>query len=125
MSNISIEDLRERLEALERERELLTSLIAIYEGQPVENNSNKAQYKPTPTSFSIAGRVVDYVIELIHIKGRQVNSKEALEYLEEKGVSLGDTKNKPASLAAILSAEIKKRNGRLRKVTRGVFDIKK
>ncbi|MGD8306638.1 MAG: hypothetical protein PVF17_08290 [Ignavibacteria bacterium] len=124
MSNISINDLKLRLEALEKEREHLLALIAIYEGQPIEDNSSKNQFKSTPTSFSVAGRVVDSIIELIHNKSRQVSSKEILDYLEEKGVSLGDTKNKPATLAAILSQEVKKKGARLKKVARGVFDIK-
>jgi hypothetical protein len=125
MSKISIDDLRTRLEALEKEREYLMGLISIYEGEPIENNSSSTSHKITPTSFSVAGRVVDSIIELIHSKGRQVSSKEILAYLDQKGVSLGDTKNKPASLAAILSAEMKKKSVRLKKVARGVFDIKK
>lgn len=125
MAHISVEVLKERLAELDKEREALSNLIALYEGEPIENNSSpQSQHRITPTSFSVAGRVVDSIIELIHTKGRQVSSKEILEYLEQKGVSLGDTKNKPASLAAILSAEMKKKSGRLRKVARGIFDLK-
>ena len=125
MSKISTEDLKSRLEALDKERDAILALIAIYDGEPIENNSaSSTQHRITPTSFSVAGRVVDSIIELIHAKGRQVSSKEILVYLEQKGVSLGDTKNKPASLAAILSAEMQKKSVRLRKVARGVFDLK-
>jgi repressor of nif and glnA expression len=72
----------------------------------------------------VRGRVVDAIIELIHASGRQVTSKEILEHLEERGTSLGNTKNKPAMLAAMLSQETMKKSARLRKVARGVFDIK-
>ncbi|MBI1806794.1 MAG: hypothetical protein HYR76_07075 [Ignavibacteria bacterium] len=123
---ISLEDLKARLESLKQEEEALERLIAVYEGQPIDNSSiPKVPYKSITTSFSVAGRLVDSIVELIHQKGRQVSSKEILEYINEKGVSLGDTKNKPGTLAAILSQEVaKKGTARLRKVARGVFDLK-
>lgn len=120
-----LEELKKRLEIIDREREAIVNLIAVYEGNPNEDYVKNKIVKSTPTSFSVRGRVVDSIIELIHKYGRQVSNKEIMDYLDQKGVSLGDTKNKQASLAAILSAETKKKSARLRKITRGVFDIKK
>jgi hypothetical protein len=121
---ILLEDLKARREALEQEKEALDRLIAIYEGSPVTTSSTPQAHRNAPTSFSVRGRVVDAIIELIHASGRQVSSKEILEHLEERGTSLGNTKNKPAMLAAMLSQETMKKSARLRKVARGVFDIK-
>jgi len=126
---ISLDVLRARLEALNQEKDALERLISIYEGQPVNDplssmSSSTNHHRSTPPSFSIRGRVVDSIIELIHKQGRQVSSREILENLEEKGISLGDTKNKPAMLAAMLSQETTKKSARLRKIARGVFDIK-
>lgn len=125
MNNKMLEELKKQLEILEKEREAILNLVSLYEGNTVETYSSNTLPKTTPTSYSFRGRVVDAIIEFIHKTGRQVNSKEILDYLEQKGISLGNTKNKQASLAAILSAEIQKKSARLRKVARGVFDIKK
>jgi len=121
---VLLEDLKARREAIEHEKDALDRLIAIYEGSPVPANSTPQAHRPAPTSFSVRGRVVDAIIELIHASGRQVSSKEILAYLEERGISLGDTKNKSAMLAAMLSQETTKKSARLRKIARGVFDIK-
>lgn len=124
MDTSYIDNLKKRLEIIDKEREMILSLISFYEGNPSENNLSQNNFKVTSTSHSVRGRVVDFTIELIHKNGRQVTNREILEYLEKKGVSLGNTKNKQTSLAAILSAEIKKKSARLRKITRGVFDLK-
>lgn len=123
-TQISLEALKARREAIEQEKEALDRLIAIYEGSPVPANSTPQAHRPAPPSFSVRGRVVDAIVELIHASGRQVSSKEILAHLEERGMSLGNTKNKPAMLAAMLSQETTKKSARLRKVARGVFDIK-
>jgi hypothetical protein len=124
-SQLSLDDLKARLEVLSQEKEALERLIAVYEGNPIPVSSIAAtSLRNPPTSFSVRGRVVDAIIELIHKQGRQVSNKEILEYLDDRGISLGDTKNKPAMLAAMLSQETAKKSARLRKVARGVFDIK-
>ena len=125
-NQISLESLKVRLEAINKERDALLTLIAVYEGQPIQEHDERLQHivNSSPTSFTVRGRVVDAIIELIHKVGRQVTSKEVLEHLEEGGVSLGNTKNKQAMLAAMLSQEVVKKSARLRKVARGVFDIK-
>ena len=125
-SPISLEDLKARLETLKQEQEALERLIAVYEGQPVQSPS-ESRFPPlhhSVKSFSVSGRIVDAVIELIHKTGRQVGNKEILEYIEERGISLGDTQNKQATLAAVLSQEVAKKSARLRKVARGVFDVR-
>lgn len=53
-----------------------------------------------------------------------MRTSEILAYVDEKKLSLGDTKNREASLAAILSQEIVKKSARLRRVERGVYDLK-
>ena len=116
-----LESLEARLKELDEERDAIEKLIAIWRGQPAHS---KLSSTITATSYSVRGRVVDAIIELIHKMGKQVGNKEILEHLAERGISLGDTKNKEASLAAILSQEVKKKSARLRKVARGVYDIK-
>jgi|GEM_PF-2537545 len=125
-NQISLESLKARLAAIEKERDAILAVIAVYAEQPLEDSN---AYTPVtvrlqPISFSVRGRVVDGIIELIHRVGRQVTNKEILDHLEEKGISLGDTKNKQAMLAAMLSQEVIKKSARLKKVARGVFDIK-
>lgn len=116
-----IEALEARLTQLDEERETIQKLIAIWKGQ---SSLPKLPPKITASSYSIQGRVVDAIIELIHKLGKQVGNQEILSHLEERGISLGDTKNKDASLAALLSQEVKKKSARLKKVARGVYDIK-
>lgn len=117
------EELEKEIERLQDELNLTEEMIAGREGRPTEINEASLP-KITAKSYSVTGRVVDATIELIHKVKKQVGNKEILDYLEEKGVSLGDTKNKQAMLAAILSQEVRKKSARLKKVTRGVYDIK-
>jgi len=109
------------IERLQKELELTQKMIALRKGHLSDDPSPP---KVTAKSYSVRGRVVDAIIELIHNLGKQVGNKEILENLNERGISLGDTKNKQAMLAAILSQEIKKKSARLRKVARGIYDIK-
>ncbi len=115
-------DLQKMLERIQNELKLTEDMIALRQGQPSRNIVLPP--KITATSYSVRGRVVDGIIELIHSLGKQVGNKEILDYLNERKISLGDTKNKQAMLAAILSQEVKKNSARLRKVARGVYDIK-
>jgi hypothetical protein len=130
MANLSYnETLKARLTQIESEAEKLRELIAINEGSEVpasngSTNTERIAKSTQPQANSIAGRVINVAIDLIDGKNRQVTNKDILFELEERGVRLGDTKNKTAMLAAILSAEVKKKNGRLKKVGRGVFDKK-
>ena len=120
MGNTFLQVLEEKLKQLDEQRETLLKLIA-YEGG--EGLVNRAPSNITSSS-SISGRIVNAVIELIHKNGRQARTDEILAYIEEKKLSLGDTKNKEASLAAILSQEVAKKSARLRRVERGVYDLK-
>lgn len=112
--------LQKELERIQKEIGLTEEMIAIRKGQPIPVDSQRI----TATSYSIRGRVVDATIDLIHSSGKQVGNKEILEYLAKRGISLGDTKNKQSMLNAILSQEVKKKSARLKKVARGVYDIK-
>ena len=115
-------DLQRMLERVQNELKLTEDMIALRTGQ--SSRSGLIPPKITATSYSIRGRVVDAIIELIHNLGKQVGNKEILTHLNERKISLGDTRNKQAMLAAILSQEIKKKSARLRKIARGVYDIK-
>ncbi|MFN0156615.1 MAG: hypothetical protein ACKVRP_00920 [Bacteroidota bacterium] len=118
-----LEILEERLRQVDEQREALAKLIAIEKGQP-QIMLTTATMKSTPPLSTVSGRVVDAIIELIHTRGRQVRTEEILAYVEERQLSLGNTKNKEASLAAMLSQEIAKKSARLRRVERGVYDLK-
>jgi hypothetical protein len=120
MENTYLQALEEKLKQLDEQREALLKLIAFEGGDVAVNRPSK---NITSTS-SISGRIVNAVIELIHKNGRQVRTEEILACIEEKKLSLGDTKNKEASLAAILSQEVAKKSARLRRVERGVYDLK-
>jgi hypothetical protein len=119
MENTYLQTLEAKLKQLDEQREALLKLIAFEHGEKISTRTS-----PPVTSSSISGRVVSAIIELIHKNGRQVRTEEILAYIEEKKLSLGDTKNKEASLAAILSQEVTKKSARLRRVERGVYDIK-
>jgi hypothetical protein len=121
--NTNPEFLKERLKQIDEEREAILKLLSIWSGE-LQKAGVRAVPKITSDSYSIRGRVVDATIELIHKLGKQVGNQEILINLDERGISLGDTKNKQANLNAILSAETKKKSGRLKKVARGVYDIK-
>jgi hypothetical protein len=134
MKDSTIDDLKLRLEAINQDLEVLNmekkailSLIAIHEGKPLNSNSSRPKRKISVSSSSISSKVIDAIIELVNIKGQPVTNKEILEYIEQKNISLGNTIDKATSLAAILSAEVRKRDGneRLLKVSRGIFDIKR
>jgi len=123
----SVELLESRLKQLDEERDTILKLIAIWKGQPqgIGGSPHSPHHtKNVSTSTSIRGRVVDAVIELIGKMGRQVSNEEVLVFVKEKGLSLGDTQNEPASLAAILSQEIVKKSARLKRIARGMYDLK-
>jgi hypothetical protein len=73
--------------------------------------------------ITLQGSVVNNVIELIRRNGREVSNGEILEFLQEKGVDLGD--NEPVLLAAILRQEVNKKSARLVRVSRGLYDVRK
>lgn len=125
MLEIQRRELQKEVDRIQKELKLTEDMIAVRKGQSPKSGGHQGiPLKVTATSYSVRGRVVDAAIELIHNLGKQVGNKEILESLNERGISLGGTKNKPAMLAAILSQEIKKKSARLKKVARGVYDIK-
>jgi hypothetical protein len=120
-----IDVLEARLNELNEERDALLRLISIWKGQPTSNiGATLVQPKNNNPSNSIRGRVVDATIELIHKLGRQVSNEEILVLVKDKGLSLGDTKNEQTTIAAILSQEIAKKSARLKRIARGMYDIK-
>jgi hypothetical protein len=120
MENPYLQMLEEKLKQLDEHRDALLKLISFERGETVPTRTSA----PVTSSSSISGRIVNAIIELIHKNGRQVRTEEILACIEEKKLSLGDTKNKEASLAAILSQEVAKKSARLRRVERGVYDLK-
>ncbi|MGA9117614.1 MAG: hypothetical protein WB626_12645 [Bacteroidota bacterium] len=126
-ATLSTEVLEARLTEIERERELLLQLIAIRKGESGGETGALAVSvsPPRPGSNTIRGRVVDATIELIHRMGRHVTNEEVLKFaVEEKGISLGDNKDKARALGAILSQECDKKSARLKRAARGVYDLK-
>jgi hypothetical protein len=67
---------------------------------------------------------VDAAIELVYKIGRHVTNEEVLVFVEEKKISLGNTADKAHAIGAILSQECEKKSARLKRVARGVYDIK-
>lgn len=115
IKRIPIADLKERLNALDAERESLLKLIEIYE---------KPEKEPVSIpEFTTRGQVVDAVVELIQTKKRYVTTREIFPFIEKKGL-LKAEKDKKFMLAIILSQETKKKSPRLKKIARGVYDIK-
>ncbi len=117
----SVQWIKARLAALEKERTALLNLLEVY-GESGDIPS--AQVKKQPVSFTLQGRIVDAVIELRHKMGRPVKNSEIYEYLKEKQLPLGDTANPERMLSAILFNETKKKGARLKKAARGYYEIK-
>ncbi|MBI3365899.1 MAG: hypothetical protein HY033_13460 [Ignavibacteriae bacterium] len=112
---IPLVDLRMRLNSLDEERDAILKLIASYE------QSDKIELPP---SFTMRGQVVNAVIELIQKKKGYVTTREIFPYVEKKNILKG-VEDKKALLAIILYQEVnKKGSSRLKKVARGIYDIK-
>jgi len=120
---ITIQQLEAELKKLDAERELLVKLIALKKGDGAKSNIPHSSSQSSGNS-SVRGRIIDAVVELIHNMGRQVTNKEIMAYVEEKQLSLGNMKNRATGLGAILSQEAQKTSGRIKSVTRGVWDVK-
>jgi hypothetical protein len=119
---ITLQQLESELKKLDAQRDLLVKYIALRKGENI-----KAEHPTVPQSSggsSVRGRIIDAAVELIHKEGRQVTNKEIMAYIEEKQLSLGNVKNRVTGLGAILNQESKKTSGRIKQVTRGVWDMK-
>lgn len=79
---------------------------------------------PTPPASSLQGLVINAVVDLIHKRGRQVSNDEIINYLEEKQISLGSSKNKRGALASMLFKESNKSDGKIKQVERGKYYLK-
>jgi hypothetical protein len=120
---ISLQQLEVEKKKLEAQLKLINEFIALKKGENPRSSGHSSSV--VSTSTSVRGRVIDAVVELVRNRGRQVSNKEILSYvLEEKQLSLGNMKNKVTGLGAILSQEAKKKTGRIRQVSRGVWDVK-
>ncbi len=121
---LSLASLEARLLELEKERELLVQLIAIQKGEMPKEGRAVLMSTPHTGSNTIRGRVVDATIELVHKSGRNVSNEEVLNFVEEKKISLGNATDKVRAVGAILSQECDKKSAKLKRVARGVYDIK-
>lgn len=120
---ITLQQLEAELKQLDAQRELVLRYIALKKGGSVKSSSHVSSHNSG--SSSVRGRVIDAVLELVEKNGRQVTNKEIMSYvIEDKQLSLGNVKNKEAGLGAILSQEAKKKNGRVKQVSRGFWDKK-
>ena len=89
---------------------------------PIIETSNLAKMVES-SPYSLQGKVITAVIQLIKQKKQHVTSQEILKFIQKKDIDLG---NYPAMmLAAILGQEVNKRSARLIRVARGLYDIKR
>ena len=95
------------------ELESIEKAINVLKGQSGSSPTIHALHAPLPPASSMQGLVINAIIELIHMKGRQVSNGEILSYLEEKQISLGKMKNKAAAL-----------DGKIKQVERGKYYLK-
>jgi hypothetical protein len=72
----------------------------------------------------MSGRIIDATIDLIHKLGRQAKNSEIMEYVKERQLPLGNTDKPERMLAAILANEAKKKDGRIKSVARGFWEIR-
>ena len=83
-----IEVLKTRLQKLEEERRAIQNLLDVWldtpDRVPAEAGKSESIQQPNK-SYSIRGRIVDAVIELIHSKGRAVTNEEILQYVDGAG----------------------------------------
>jgi hypothetical protein len=122
-TGVTLQQLETELRRIEAERDLLVKYIAAKKGEATKGHVHTPG--TVSGSSSVRGRVIDAVVELVQKEGRQVTNKEILAYVTEvKQLSLGNLKNKVTGLGAILSQEAKKKSGRIKQVSRGVWDIK-
>jgi hypothetical protein len=56
--------------------------------------------------------------------GRSVTNEEVLEFVKEKNIDMGKTVDKVRAIGAILSQECEKKSAKLKRVARGVYDVK-
>jgi hypothetical protein len=119
MNKDYVEGLKNRLLQLDEERSAILKLLEVWGDKDYSPSIPK-----TSQSFSIGGRIVDAVIELIHKTGRPVRNSEIMDFIKEKQLPLGNTENPERMLSAILSNEIRKRDSRLKKAARGYYEIR-
>jgi len=124
MSNEHIEGLKARLAKLDEEREAILNLLKVWGENPPLDSDPRSRKKSSIQSFTTSGRIVDATIELIHRLSRPAKNSEIMEYVKEKQLPLGKTDKPDRMLAAILANEGKKKDGRLKSVARGYWEIK-
>ena len=126
MDKAYIEGLKARLTQLEDEREAILKLLEVWgENPPMRGGNVASQFsKPTAQSFSVSGRIIDATVELIHKLGKPVKNSDIMEHVKEKQLPLGNADNPERMLAAILSNESKKKDGRIKNAARGYWEIK-
>ncbi len=120
-----------RLKELDAERDALMTLVSIYKEKTAAPVVSKAKVKVKrirtrgrKRGVSITRSVTDAAVELIKKTGKSVKIQDIYNELENKKISLGKSKNKKAFLAVIIAQELKKKDSLLKKVKRGVYNIK-
>ena len=112
-----------QLEQTKTQREIVYKTIQSLFGKSKAKQENIAQSEKASTNE----KVILAAIELIHRVQNAVTSGEIMTYLENsKKIDLSASKaRKHAVLAAILSYEVGKKDSRLVRVNRGVYNVKK
>ncbi|MGA2622807.1 MAG: hypothetical protein ABSF91_03060 [Bacteroidota bacterium] len=121
-NTVTLESLKERQKELTDELRAIERLIGVYEGKL---NKEKQEYvnMVSETTLTTREKVVNIVTDLVFKNKRPVKAIEIFNAIKRTRI-LKDMRNEQATLAAILSQEVKKKSARLKKVTRGVYTIK-
>lgn len=130
--NIAVNELENARKKILREhlkKEVLEQLESIEKAIALLKSQQDVSASISPNSSalpatSLQALVVNAVVELIHRAGRPVRNEEILAFLDEKQITLGDAKNKNGALAGILFQENKRKDGKIKRVTRGTYHLK-
>lgn len=126
-TNNKLDWIESRLKQLDEEREALNTLVSIYKEKtvsPVVPKAKRIRTRGKKRGVSITRMVTDAAVELIKKTGKPVKILDIYNELESKKISLGKSKNKKAFLSVIIAQELKKKDSLLKKVKRGVYNIK-
>jgi hypothetical protein len=127
-----ISNVKSRLNALEKERKALIQLLDVYNQYhnqselPFLNNApsyHKDDFDPQE-GHTIRERVLGVVKVLIDTKGKSAHTTDIVNYIKQYDVNMGASKTPQNLVSSILSSEVKKKNGVLKKVRRGMYSFK-
>lgn len=119
---VSLPALKSRLNALNEEREALSRLISLYETQRAAKNRIVGKKR---TFSQLHDSVVKVAIQLAHQTGEPVPNRDVSAHAVRTGILHNDPGKNKALISYFLHKEAEYRDGRLKKVGRGLFDVRK